>query len=96
MMEMGIDRILFSVDYPFAENPPGAEQRRVRKLPRRLGRSDGGTEILCGIGFPVFLKISLPGPSRRFAAVDDPRSFRRSRVRICLVPILRKSSNRRL
>jgi 2,3-dihydroxybenzoate decarboxylase len=23
MMEMGIDRILFSVDYPFAENPPG-------------------------------------------------------------------------
>ncbi|MGH7039797.1 MAG: amidohydrolase family protein [Stellaceae bacterium] len=25
MMEMGIDRILFSVDYPFAENPPGAE-----------------------------------------------------------------------
>jgi predicted TIM-barrel fold metal-dependent hydrolase len=25
MMEMGIDRILFSVDYPFAENPPGAQ-----------------------------------------------------------------------
>lgn len=25
MMEMGIDRILFSVDYPFAENPPGTE-----------------------------------------------------------------------
>jgi predicted TIM-barrel fold metal-dependent hydrolase len=24
MMEMGIDRILFSVDYPFADNPPGA------------------------------------------------------------------------
>ena len=25
VMEMGIDRILFSVDYPFAENPPGTE-----------------------------------------------------------------------
>ena len=25
MMEMGIDRILFSVDYPFAENPPGTQ-----------------------------------------------------------------------
>jgi predicted TIM-barrel fold metal-dependent hydrolase len=25
MMEMGIDRILFSVDYPFADNPPGTK-----------------------------------------------------------------------
>jgi 2,3-dihydroxybenzoate decarboxylase len=25
MMEMGIDRILFSVDYPFMDNPPGAK-----------------------------------------------------------------------
>ena len=25
MMEMGIDRILFSIDYPFVENPPGAK-----------------------------------------------------------------------
>ncbi len=25
MMEMGIDRILFSVDYPFVENPPGTK-----------------------------------------------------------------------
>jgi len=25
MMEMGIDRILFSVDYPFVDNPPGTE-----------------------------------------------------------------------
>jgi predicted TIM-barrel fold metal-dependent hydrolase len=24
-MEMGIHRILFSVDYPFADNPPAAE-----------------------------------------------------------------------
>jgi predicted TIM-barrel fold metal-dependent hydrolase len=24
MLEMGIDRILFSVDYPFVDNPPGA------------------------------------------------------------------------
>jgi len=23
VMEMGVDRILFSVDYPFVENPPG-------------------------------------------------------------------------
>jgi predicted TIM-barrel fold metal-dependent hydrolase len=25
VMEMGIDRILFSIDYPFVENPPGAK-----------------------------------------------------------------------
>jgi predicted TIM-barrel fold metal-dependent hydrolase len=25
MMEMGIDRILFSIDYPFVDNPPGTE-----------------------------------------------------------------------
>jgi predicted TIM-barrel fold metal-dependent hydrolase len=25
MMEMGIDRILFSIDYPFVENSPGTE-----------------------------------------------------------------------
>jgi predicted TIM-barrel fold metal-dependent hydrolase len=25
MMEMGIDRILFSVDYPFVDNPPGTK-----------------------------------------------------------------------
>ena len=25
MMEMGVDRILFSVDYPFVPNPPGAK-----------------------------------------------------------------------
>ena len=31
MMEMGIDRILFSVDYPFMENPPGAEW--IKTLP---------------------------------------------------------------
>ena len=31
MMEMGIDRILFSVDYPFIENPPGAEW--IKTLP---------------------------------------------------------------
>src|ERR1700688_680734 len=36
MMEMGIDRILFSVDYPFAENPPGTEWTKT--LP--LGRED--------------------------------------------------------
>jgi predicted TIM-barrel fold metal-dependent hydrolase len=31
MMEMGIDRILFSVDYPFVENPPAAEW--IKTLP---------------------------------------------------------------
>jgi predicted TIM-barrel fold metal-dependent hydrolase len=31
MMEMGIDRILFSVDYPFMDNPPGAEW--IKTLP---------------------------------------------------------------
>jgi predicted TIM-barrel fold metal-dependent hydrolase len=25
MMEMGVDRILFSIDYPFVENPPGTD-----------------------------------------------------------------------
>ena len=30
-MEMGIDRILFSVDYPYMENPPGAEW--IKTLP---------------------------------------------------------------
>jgi predicted TIM-barrel fold metal-dependent hydrolase len=41
MSEMGIDRILFSVDYPFAENPPGTEW--LKTLP--LGPED--TEKLC-------------------------------------------------
>jgi 2,3-dihydroxybenzoate decarboxylase len=31
MMEMGIDRILFSIDYPFMDNPPGAEW--IKTLP---------------------------------------------------------------
>src|SRR5712691_2296642 len=31
MMEMGIDRILFSVDYPFMDTPPGAEW--IKTLP---------------------------------------------------------------
>jgi len=31
-MEMGIDRILFSVDYPFVDNPPGAEWTRTLPL----------------------------------------------------------------
>jgi len=33
---MGIDRILFSVDYPFAENPPGTKW--LETLP--LGNED--------------------------------------------------------
>ena len=32
MMEIGIDRILFSVDYPFAENLPGAEWTKTLPL----------------------------------------------------------------
>src|SRR3954462_9284744 len=31
MMEMGVDRILFSIDYPFMDNPPGAEW--IKTLP---------------------------------------------------------------
>lgn len=31
-MEMGIDRILFSVDYPFADNPPGTEWTKTLPL----------------------------------------------------------------
>ena len=31
MMEVGIDRILFSIDYPFMDNPPGAEW--IKTLP---------------------------------------------------------------
>ena len=31
VMEMGIDRILFSIDYPFVLNPPGAEW--IKTLP---------------------------------------------------------------
>src|SRR3972149_5351249 len=36
VMEMGVDRILFSVDYPFVMNPPGTEW--LRDLP--LSRGD--------------------------------------------------------
>ena len=32
VMEMGIDRILFSVDYPFAENLPGTEWTKTLPL----------------------------------------------------------------
>ena len=32
MMEMGIDHILFSVDYPFAENAPGTEWLKTLPL----------------------------------------------------------------
>jgi predicted TIM-barrel fold metal-dependent hydrolase len=34
VMEMGIDRILFSVDYPFAENPPGTKWLETLPLSR--------------------------------------------------------------
>ncbi len=36
VQEMGVDRILFSVDYPFVENPPGTEwaERACRCAPR--------------------------------------------------------------
>ena len=29
MMEVGIDRIMFSVDYPFVNNPPGAKSTKT-------------------------------------------------------------------
>ena len=44
VMEMGIDRVLFSVDYPFAENPPGTEwARRCRYRPRTGKRYSAAT-----------------------------------------------------
>jgi len=51
MMEMGIDRILFSVDYPFAENLPGTEW--LKTLP--LGPDD--TEKLLNGNARRLLKI---------------------------------------
>jgi 2,3-dihydroxybenzoate decarboxylase len=39
MMEMGIDRILFSVDYPFAENPPGAEWLKTLRSARKTQKN---------------------------------------------------------
>ena len=51
MMEMGIDRILFSVDYPFAENLPGTEW--LKTLP--LGPED--TEKLLNGNARRLLKI---------------------------------------
>jgi len=43
MMEMGVDRILFSVDYPFVPNPPGTKW--MADLPLSL---DDRTKILSG------------------------------------------------
>jgi 2,3-dihydroxybenzoate decarboxylase len=43
MMEMGVDRILFSVDYPFVPNPPGAKW--MEGLPLSL---EDRTKILSG------------------------------------------------
>jgi predicted TIM-barrel fold metal-dependent hydrolase len=51
MMEMRIDRILFSVDYPFAENRPGAEW--LKTLP--VGPED--TEKLLNINARRLLKL---------------------------------------
>ena len=40
-MELGVDRILFSVDYPFVDNPPGTEwMERSRSAPRTGPRSE--------------------------------------------------------
>jgi 2,3-dihydroxybenzoate decarboxylase len=43
IMEMGVDRILFSVDYPFVPNPPGAKW--MQDLPLSL---EDRTKILSG------------------------------------------------
>ena len=43
MMEMGVDRILFSVDYPFVPNPPGSKW--MEELPLSL---EDRTKILSG------------------------------------------------
>jgi 2,3-dihydroxybenzoate decarboxylase len=42
-MEMGVDRILFSVDYPFVPNPPGTQW--MADLPLSL---EDRTKILSG------------------------------------------------
>ena len=52
VMEMGIDRILFSVDYPFVDNPPGTEWTET--LP--LGPED--TEKLLNGNARRLLKIA--------------------------------------
>jgi Amidohydrolase len=64
MMEMGIDRILFSVDYPFAENRPGTEW--LKTLP--LGPED--TEKLLNINARRLLKL---GRRRMPAATSLPQ-----------------------
>jgi len=43
IMEMGVDRILFSVDYPFVPNPPGTKW--MADLPLSL---EDRTKILSG------------------------------------------------
>ena len=39
-MEMGADRILFSVDYPFVPNPPGVKWMEDRAARPRGPRQD--------------------------------------------------------
>ena len=43
MMEMGIDRILFSIDYPFVMNPPGVDWMEHTQL-----STDDKQKILSG------------------------------------------------
>ena len=48
MLEMGVDRIMFSVDYPFVDNPPGMEwMRTCRSAPRTRTRSSRATRRGC-------------------------------------------------
>ena len=39
VMEMGVDRILFSVDYPFVTNPPGVKWMVDVPSPPRTGKT---------------------------------------------------------
>ena len=49
VMEMGADRILFSVDYPFVPNPPGVKwmDDRAAQRRRQRPRSSAATRSGC-------------------------------------------------
>jgi predicted TIM-barrel fold metal-dependent hydrolase len=56
LMEVGIDRVLFSVDYPFVENPPGTKW--IREVP--LSRED--KEKICNGNARRLLRMDSFGP----------------------------------
>ena len=72
VMEMGIDRILFSVDYPFAENPPGTKWLETLPL------SGEDREKLLNGNARRLLKLQQPAPAAT-PADPDPHEFVRKR-----------------